>query len=341
MNSVAIAYKKGFRNSLHFFDADDPKASVSKMRETVSKMSKEIKKAESDPSPEVKAWAKDQQKTLSEASKELALISAGDQPIGRLKRLKIKIAEDLAKTKEFYKMVKKKAGNYAYFNLLGATAVLIAFCVYSYGSLLSSIVDLTKTIIKRVIRARAEKASAASATEDAYLGGFKDSISFCDGLDFQNAREKIKEKLDQVRNKLKKAASKANGKMKSWYERQDTILAKLTKKIWDRLTIRPRQLIAMKETYVKEMEQLKKTLSIIRDGLKKNAPSILYLEIATIIGVPILILSNIIKQILWNLKIHPVKETVNTFNEFNENIRNIQERSARAAEEFSRRWEKL
>ena len=341
MNSIAIAYKKGFRNSLRFFDADDPKASVAKMRETVSKMSKEIKKAESDPSPEVKAWAKDQQKTLSEASKELALISAGDQPIGRLKRLKIKIAEDLAKTKEFYKMVKKKAGNYAYFNLLGATAVLITFCVYSYGSLLSSIVDLTKTIIKRVIRARAEKASAASATEDAYLGGFKDSISFCDGLDFQNAREKIKEKLDQVRNKLKKAASKANGKMKSWYERQDTILAKLTKKIWDRLTIRPRQLIAMKETYVKEMEQLKKTLSIIRDGLKKNAPSILYLEIATIIGVPILILSNIIKQILWNLKIHPVKETVNTFNEFNENIRNIQERSARAAEEFSRRWEKL
>ena len=341
MNSIAIAYKKGFRNSLHFFDADDPKSSVAKMRETVSKMSREIKKAESDPSPEVKAWAKDQQKTLSEASKELALISSGDQPIGRLKRLKIKIAEDLAKTKEFYKMVKKKAGNYAYFNLLGATAVLIAFCVYSYGSLLSSIVDLTKTIIKRVIRARAEKASAASATEDAYLGGFKDSISFCDGLDFQNAREKIKEKLDQVRNKLKKAASKANGKMKSWYERQDTILAKLTKKIWDRLTIRPRQLIAMKETYVKEMEKLKKTLSIIRDGLKKNAPSLLYLEIATIIGVPILILSNIIKQILWNLKIHPVKETVNTFNEFNENIRNIQERSAQAAEEFSRRWEKL
>ena len=341
MNRIAIAYKKGFRNSLHFFDADDPKSSVAKMRETVSKMSREIKKAESDPSPEVKAWAKDQQKTLSEASKELALISSGDQPIGRLKRLKIKIAEDLAKTKEFYKMVKKKAGNYAYFNLLGATAVLIAFCVYSYGSLLSSIVDLTKTIIKRVIRARAEKASAASATEDAYLGGFKDSISFCDGLDFQNAREKIKEKLDQVRNKLKKAASKANGKMKSWYERQDTILAKLTKKIWDRLTIRPRQLIAMKETYVKEMEQLKKTLSIIRDGLKKNAPSLLYLEIATIIGVPILILSNIIKQILWNLKIHPVKETVNTFNEFNENIRNIQERSAQAAEEFSRRWEKL
>lgn len=336
MNSTAIAYRKGFRDSLHFFDADDPKASVSKMRETVSKMSKEIKKAESDPSPEVKAWAKDQQKTLSETSKELALISSGDQPIGRLKRLKIKIAEDLAKTKEFYKMVKKKAGNYAYFNLLGATAVLIAFCVYSYGSLLSSIVDLTKTIIKRVIRAR-----AASATEDAYLGGFKDSISFCDGLDFQNAREKIKEKLDQVRNKLKKAASKANEKMKSWYERQDTILAKLTKKIWDLLTIRPRQLIAMKETYVKEMEQLKKTLSIIRDGLKKNAPSLLYLEIATIIGVPILILSNIIKQILWNLKIHPVKETVNTFNEFNENIRNIQERSAQAAEEFSRRWEKL
>lgn len=340
MNSVAIAYKKGFRNSLHFFDADDPKASVAKMRETVSKMSKEIKKAESDPSTEVKAWAKDQQKSLSEASKELALISSGDQPIGRLKRLKIKIAEDLAKTKDFYKLV-KKGGNSAYFNLLAGTAAMIVFCVYSYGSLLSSIVDLTKTIIKRVIKARAEKASAASATEDAYLGGFKDSISFCDGLDFQNAREKIKEKLDQVRNKLKKAASKANGKMKSWYERQDTILAKLTKKIWGRLTIRPRQLIAMKETYVKEMEQLKKTLSIIRDGLKKNAPSLLYLEIATLIGVPILILSNIIKQILWNLKIQPVKETVNTFNEFNENIRNIQERSAQAAEEFSRRWEKL
>ena len=341
MNSVAIAYKKGFRNSLHFFDADDLKASVAKMRETVSKMSKEIKKAESDPSPEVKAWAKDQQKTLSEASKELALISSGDQPIGRLKRLKIKIAEDLAKTKEFYKMIKKKAGNFEYFNLLVATAVLITFCIYSYGSLLSSIVDLTKTIIKRVIRARAEKSSAASATKDAYLGGFKDSISFCDGLDFQNAREKIKEKLDQVRNKLKKAASKANGKMKSWYERQDTILAKLTKKIWNLLTIRPRQLIAMKETYVKEMEQLKKTLSIIRDGLKKNAPSLLYLETAALIGIPILILSNIIKQILWNLKIHPVKETVNTFNEFNENIRNIQERVAQAAEEFSRRWEKL
>lgn len=341
MNSVAIAYKKGFRNSIHFFDADDPKASVAKMRETVSKMSKEIKKAESNPSPEVKAWAKDQQKSLSEASKELALISSGDQPIGRLKRLKIKIAEDLAKTKEFYKMIKKKAGNYAYFNLLGATAVLITFCVYSYGSLLSSIVDLTKTIIKRVIRARAEKASAASATEDAYLGGFKDSISFCDGLDFRSAREKIKEKLDQVRNKLKKAASEANGKMKSWYERQDTILAKLTKKILDRLTIRPRQLMAMRETFVKEMEQLKRTLSIIRDGLKKNAPSLLYLETATLIGVPILILSNIIQKILWNLKIHPVKETVNTFNEFNENIRNIQERAAQAAEEFSRRWEKL
>ena len=341
MNSIAIAYKKGFRNSLHFFDADDPKASVAKMRETISKMSKEIKKAESNPSPEVKAWAKDQQKTLSEASRELELISSGDQPIGRLKRLKIKIAEDLAKTKEFYKMIKKKAGNYAYFNLLGATAVLIAFCVYSYGSLLSSIVDLTKTIIKRVIKARAEKASAASATEDAYLGGFKDSISFCDGLDFRSAREKIKEKLDQVRNKLKNAASKANGKMKSWYERQDTILAKLTKKIWGRLTIRPRQLMAMRETFVKEMEQLKRTLSIIRDGLKKNAPSLLYLETATLIGVPILILSNIIQKILWNVKIHPVKETVNTFNEFNENIRNIQERAAQAAEGFSRRWEKL
>ena len=342
MNSVAIAYKKGFRNSLHFFDADDPKASVAKMRETVSKMSKEIKKAESDPSPEVKAWAKDQQKSLSEASKELALISSGDQPIGRLKRLKIKIVEDLAKTKEFYKMIKKKAGNYAYFNLLGATAVLIAFCVYSYGSLLSSIVDLTKTIIKRVIRARAEKASAASATEDAYLGGFKDSISFCDGLDFRSAREKIKEKLDQVRNKLKNAASKANGKMKSWYERQDTILAKLTKKILDRLTIRPRQLIAMKETYVKEMEQLKKTLSIIRDGLKKNAPSLLYLETATLIGVPILILSSIIQKILWNLELKHMRDPDPFgFNELNKKMRNIQERSAQAAEEFSRRWEKL
>ena len=303
-------------------------------------MSKEIKKAESDPSPEVKAWAKDQQKSLSEASKELALISSGDQPIGRLKRLKIKIVEDLAKTKEFYKMIKKKAGNYAYFNLLGATVVLITFCVYSYGSLLSSIVDLTKTIIKRVIRARAEKASAASATEDAYLGGFKDSISFCDGLDFRSAREKIKEKLDQVRNKLKKAASKTNGKMKSWYEQQDTILAKLTKKILDRLTIRPRQLIAMKETYVKEMEQLKKTLSIIRDGLKKNAPSLLYLETATLIGVPILILSNIIKQILWNLELKAMEDPFG-FNELNKKMRNIQERSAQAAEEFSRRWEKL
>lgn len=342
MNSVAVAYKKGFRNSLHFFDADDPKASVAKMRETVSKMSKEIKKAESDPSPEVKAWAKDQQKSLSEASKELALISSGDQPIGRLKRLKIKIAEDLAKTKEFYKKV-KKSGNSAYFNLLAGTFAMIAFCVYSYGSLLSSIVDLTKTIIKRVIKARAEKASEASATEDAYLGGFKDSISFCDGLDFRSAREKIKEKLDQARNKLKKAASKANGKMKSWYERQDTILAKLTKKIWDRLTIRPRQLMAMKETYVKEMEQLKRTLSIIRDGLKKNAPSMLYLEIATLIGVPILILASIIKKILWNLELKSMKdpEDMFGFNELNKKMRNIQERSAQAAEEFSRRWEKL
>ena len=339
MNSAAIAYRKGFRDSLRFFDSDDPKASVAKMRETVSKMSKEIKKAESDPSPEVKAWAKDQQKSLSEASKELALISSGDQPIGRLKRLKIKIAEDLAKTKEFYKMIKKKGGNSAYFNLLAGTFVMIAFCVYSYGSLLSSIVDLTKTIIKRVIKARAEKASEASATEDAYLGGFKDSISFCDGLDFRSAREKIKEKLGQVRNKLKEAASKANGKMKSWYERQDTILAKLTKKIWDRLTIRPRQLMAMRETFVKEMEQLKKTLSIIRDGLKKNAPSLLYLETATLIGVPILILSNIIKQILWNLELKAMEDPFG-FNELNKKMRNIQERSAQAAEEFSRRWGK-
>lgn len=99
--------------------------------------------------------------------------------------------------------------------------------------------------------------------------------------------------------------------------------------------------MAMRETYVKEMEQLKKTLSIIKDGLKKNAPSILYLEIATIIGVPVLILSSIIQKILWDLKVRPVKETVNMFNEFNEKIRNIQERSAQAAEEFSRRWEKL
>ena len=75
--------------------------------------------------------------------------------------------------------------------------------------------------------------------------------------------------------------------------------------------------------------------------MKKNAPSILYLEIATIIGVPILILSSIIQKILWDLKVRPVKETVNMFNEFNEKIRNIQERSAQAAEEFSRRWEKL
>ena len=75
--------------------------------------------------------------------------------------------------------------------------------------------------------------------------------------------------------------------MKSWYERQDTILAKLTKKIWDLLTIRPRQLMAMRETYVKEMEQLKKTLLMIRDAEKKHAPSILYLEIAAIIGVPV------------------------------------------------------
>ena len=342
MNSIAIAYKKGFRNSLHFFDADDSNASVAKMRETVSKMSKEIKKAESDPSPEVKAWAKDQQKTLSEASKELALISSGDQPIGRLKRLKIKIAEDLAKTKEFYKMIKKKGGNSAYFNLLAGTFVMIAFCIYSYGSLLSSIVDLTKTIIKRVIKARAEKASAASATEDAYLGGFKDSISFCDGLDFRSAREKIKEKLGQVRNKLKEAASKANGKMKSWYERQDTILAKLTKKIWDRLTIRPRQLMAMGETFVKEMEQLKKTLSIIRDAMKKNAPIMLYLETATLIAVPILILSSIIQKILWNLELKHMRDPdMFGFNELNKKMRNIQERSAQAAEEFSRRWEKL
>lgn len=335
MNSVTIAYRKGFRDSLRFYDADDPKASVAKMRETVSKMSKEIKKAESDPSPEVKAWAKDQQKSLAEASKELALISSGDQPVGRLKRLKLKIAEDLAKTKEFYKMV-KKMGNTVYFPLLASTAVLITHCLISYGSLLSSIVDLTKTIIKRVIRARAEKASAASATEDAYLGGFKDSISFCDELSLRSAREKIKEKLDQVRNEIKKAASKANGKMKSWYERQDTILAKLTKKIWDRLTIRPMQLVKMKKTFVKEMEQLKKTLSKIRAYAMEHAPSLHYLTIASLIAVPISILANIIKQISLNLKIQPVKNTINTFNEFNENVRNIQERVAQAAAGFSK-----
>lgn len=332
MNRVNIAYKKGFRNSLHFFDADDPKASVAKMRETVSKLSKEIKKAESDPSPEVKAWAKDQQKTLSEASKELALISSGDQPVGRLKRLKLKIAEDLAKTKEFRKMV-KESGNPMYRIIYPYIGMLTAFCIMSYGSLLTGIVDLTKLIIKRVIRARAEKASAASATEDAYLGGFKDSISFCDGLDFRSAREKIKEKLDQARKKFKEAASKANGKMKSWYERQDTILAKLTKKIWDRLTIRPRQFAKMKE-YVKMLGNLRKSLSIARDYAREHAPTVVYAETAALIAVPISILAGIIHHISWKLRFKPLKETANTFNEFNENVRNIHERVAQASGEF-------
>lgn len=335
MNSTAIAYRKGFRDSLHFFDADDPKASVSKMRETVSKMSKEIKKAESDPSPEVKAWAKDQQKTLSETSKELALISSGDQPIGRLKRLKIKIAEDLAKTKEFRKMV-KESGNPMYRIIYPYIGMLTAFCIISYGSLLSGIVDLTKTIVKRIIRARAEKANAASGTKDAYLGGFKDSISFCDELNFQSAREKIKEKLDQARNKLKKAASKANGKMKSWYERQDTILAKLTKKILDLLMTRPRQLAKMKE-YVKQLGYLRKSLSIARDYGRKYAPTVIYAETAALIAIPILILGQIIQKISWNLNIQTIKKTANVFNEFNENVRNIHERVAQAAEGFSRR----
>ena len=98
--------------------------------------------------------------------------------------------------------------------------------------------------------------------------------------------------------------------------------------------------MAMKETYVKEMEQLKKTLSIIRDSLKKNAPSLLYLETATYIGVPILILSSIIKQILWNLELKSMKDPFG-FDELNKKMRNIQERAAQAAEEFSRRWEKL
>ena len=101
--------------------------------------------------------------------------------------------------------------------------------------------------------------------------------------------------------------------------------------------------MAMRETFVKEMEQLKRTLSIIRDGLKKNAPSILYLETATLIGVPILILSAIIQKILWNLELKSMKdpEDLFGFKELNKKMRNIQERSAQAAEEFSRRWEKL
>lgn len=135
MNRIAIAYGKGFRDSLRFYDADEPKSSVAKMRETVSKMSKEIKKAESESSPEVRAWAKDQQKTLSEASKELALISSGDQPVGRLKRLKAKIAEALAKTKEFYKEAKSD-GSLARASL---AFILIPICIQQYGYILTSI----------------------------------------------------------------------------------------------------------------------------------------------------------------------------------------------------------
>lgn len=135
MNRIAIAYEKGLRNSLRFYDADEPKSSVAKMRETVSKMSKEIKKAESESSPEVRAWAKDQQKTLSEASKELALISSGDQPVGRLKRLKAKIAEALAKTKEFYKEAKSD-GRLARASL---AAILIPICIRQYGFIITAI----------------------------------------------------------------------------------------------------------------------------------------------------------------------------------------------------------
>ena len=143
MNRIAIAYEKGFRNSLRFYDADEPRSSVAKMRETVSKMSKEIKKAESESSPEIRAWAKDQQKTLSEASKELALISAGDQPVGRLKRLKVKIAEALAKTKEFFKEAKSD-GRLARASL---ATILITICIHQYGFILTSIGTLLFGII--------------------------------------------------------------------------------------------------------------------------------------------------------------------------------------------------
>ena len=143
MNRIAIAYEKGFRNSLRFYDADEPRSSVAKMRETVSKMSKEIKKAESESSPEIRAWAKDQQKTLSEASKELALISAGDQPVGRLKRLKVKIAEALAKTKEFFKEAKSD-GRLARASL---ATILIPICIQQYGFILTSIGTLLFGII--------------------------------------------------------------------------------------------------------------------------------------------------------------------------------------------------
>ena len=135
MNRIAIAYEKGLRNSLRFYDADEPKSSVAKMRETVSKMSKEIKKAESESSPEIRAWAKDQQKTLSEASNELALISAGDQPVGRLKRLKVKIAEALAKTKEFYQEAKSNGVLWD----AAIAAVLIPICIRQYGFIFTAI----------------------------------------------------------------------------------------------------------------------------------------------------------------------------------------------------------
>lgn len=135
MNRIAIAYGKGFRDSLRFYDADEPRSSVTKMRETVSKMSKEIKKAESESSPEIRAWAKDQQKTLSEASKELALISSGDQPVGRLKRLKAKIAEALAKTKEFY----QEAKNDGRLGRATLAFILIPICIRQYGYILTAI----------------------------------------------------------------------------------------------------------------------------------------------------------------------------------------------------------
>ena len=146
MNRIAIAYGKGFRDSLRFYDADESRSSVDKMRETVSKMSKEIKKAESESSPEVRAWAKDQQKTLSEASKELALISAGDQPVGRLKRLKIKIVEALAKTKEFYKEARMDGS----LERAALAFILIPICIQQYGYILTTIgVLLFGTVISR------------------------------------------------------------------------------------------------------------------------------------------------------------------------------------------------
>ena len=115
------------------------------MIETVSKMSKEIKKAESESSPEVRAWMNDQQKTLSEASEELALISSGDQPVGRLKRLKVKIAEALAKTKEFYQEAKSDG------RLGRATlaAILIPICIRQYGYILTGIGALLLGIASR------------------------------------------------------------------------------------------------------------------------------------------------------------------------------------------------